>query len=667
MKLGPVCRGALVLMLILCSASVIHAQLPASTINGRVTDPESAVVSSAQVVAVNQSTNVSRETVTNADGLYVFSELTPGLYSVTIKASDFAASEFKDVLLQAGRATTVDAELKVAPVGSSVTVAAVTNSVELTQSMIQGQITSTTIENIPLNGRNFLELAYLIPGNRPAPNFDPTKTNTLEVSSDGSVGRGGNITVDGGDNNDDVVGGTLSNFPQDSIAEFQIATGQFSAEAGRSGTSIINILTKSGTNQYHGSVFDYERNRNLDAEPGTLTPGLPKAPFDREQFGGSMGGPFKPNKAWWFGSAEYRNQNGAVETGERDFTTDTILNTYAPAPLRNLLVSSRVDFQLTPRDTLMGRYSFNRSTDTAAASAAAPTPSLSATERQNSLNRFNTMVAGWTRTISSTQVNSLIFSFNTFLNSIPEFPNSSPTTDPAGLTPTNELIFPDIADCVNFNVPQSTHLNQYELQDTFTWSLGKHTLHLGGEYEDSKAFGEINVFGSGSVMLTCDFGFANLNGQPGPPNDLDIPIAVSIQSAAPIQPVPIPKISNSYISFFGQDDWRVNHKLTLNLGLRWDFDTDATGTSAPYGPCPNLTEVPTSPCVWMANVIDLHHHPDRKNFGPRIGFAYDPFGQGRTVIRGGFVIFYDRIVFEVPGYERVQDDRALTINEYQGS
>ncbi|HXM07429.1 MAG TPA: TonB-dependent receptor, partial [Candidatus Acidoferrum sp.] len=187
------------------------------------------------------------------------------------------------------------------------------------------------------------------------------------------------------------------------------------------------------------------------------------------------------------------------------------------------------------------------------------------------------------------------------------------------MTPTNELIFPDIADGVNFNVPQSTHLNQYELQDTFTWSLGKHTLHLGGEYEYSKAFGEINVFGSGSVMLTSDFGFANLNGQPGPPNDLDIPIAVSIQSAAPIQPVPIPKISNSYISFFGQDDWRVNHKLTLNLGLRWDFDTDATGTSAPYGPCPNLTEVPTSPCVWMANVIDLHHHPDRKNFGPRIG------------------------------------------------
>lgn len=656
---------------ILCvfAALSAKAQAPTGTINGAVTDPGGAVVTGANLTATNQTTTVARATVTNSDGLYNFADLPAGPYTVTIHASGFAETEFKDVQLQVGRVLTVDAQLKVATANSTVTVGDAVDTVDLTQNTIQGQVTSTTIQSIPLNGRNFLELAYLVPGNRPAPNFDPTKTNTLEVSSDGSVGRGGNITVDGGDNNDDVVGGTLSNFPQDSIAEFQIATGQFSAQAGRSGTSIINILTKSGTNQYHGSVFDYERNRNLDAEPGTLSSGLPKAPFDREQFGGSLGGPFKANRAWWFGSAEYRNENGAVETGERDFATDSILNTYAPAPLRNALVSSRVDFQLTPKDTLMGRYSFNRSTDTAQASAASVTPLLSETERQNSLNRFNTSVVGWTRTLSPTQVNSLLFTFNTFLNIIPEFPDSAPTTDPPGLAATNELIFPGLADGVNFNVPQSTHLNQYELQDTFTWSLGKHTLHLGGEYEYSKAFGEINVFGSGSVLLTSNFGFGNLSGTDGPggPTDLDIPIAVAIQSAAPVQPVPIPKISNSYISFFAQDDWRVNRKLTLNLGLRWDFDTDATGTSSPYGPCPNLTEVPTSPCVWMANVIDLHHHPDKKNFGPRIGFAYDPFGQGKTVIRGGYGIFYDRIVFEVPGYERVQDDRALTLNQYQGS
>jgi Carboxypeptidase regulatory-like domain/TonB dependent receptor len=670
MKRRSACVSLLVGMLVLCFAAVTHAQLPTGTINGRVTDPGAAVVTGAQVVAVNQSTNVSRETATNADGLYVFSELTAGLYSVSIKASGFAASEFKDVVLQAGRATTVDAELKVASLGTSVTVAGATNSVELTQSMIQGQVTSATIENIPLNGRNFLELAYLIPGNRPAPNFDPTKTNTLEVSSDGSVGRGGNITVDGGDNNDDVVGGTLSNFPQDSIQEFQIATARFTAEAGRSGTSIINIITKSGTNQYHGSLFDYERNGHLQALPATFDRSFPPPPFNREQFGGSVGGPVKTNKAWWFASAEYRNQNAVIPTGERQYGADpadnAILHTFAPAPLRDALFSTRFDYQLNSANTLMARYSFNRSTDTAQASAASVTPLSTATERQNSLNRFNSLVTGWTKTLSTTQVNNLLFHFDTFLNVIPEFPNSLPTTFPdLGLT--NELIFPDLADGVNFNVPQSTHMNRYQVVDNFTWAAGKHTFHFGGQYEYSNVFGEINVFGSGSVILTSDFGFANLNGLPGLPNDLDIPIAAAIKSAAPIQPVPIPHISNSYIAFYAQDDWRVTHNLTVNLGLRWDFDTDATGTSGDYGPCPNLTEQPTSPCVWMANVIDLHHHPDKKNFGPRVGFAYDPFGKGKTVIRGGFGIYYDRIVFEVPGFERVQDDRALTINQFSGS
>jgi hypothetical protein len=664
-------RGVVAIVILVAAMTfAVQAQVPTGTINGIVTDPHQAIVTGAHVTATERTTGVTHETVSNADGVYSIPDLPTGVYDVRIAAGGFAVSEFQGVQLEAGRASTLDAEVKLAEVGQSVNVTDVTSTVELTQSMIQGQITSATIENIPLNGRNFLELAYLVPGNRPAPNFDPTKTNTLEVSSAGSVGRGGNITVDGGDNNDEVVGGTLSNFPQDSIQEFQIATARFTAEVGRSGNSIINIVTKSGTNQYHGSLFDYERNRHLQALPFTFDRDLPTPPFDREQFGGSIGGPIKSNKAWWFASAEYRNQNAAIQTGERQYganpSEDVILNTFAPAPLRDALVSTRVDYQLDPTNTLMARDSFERSTDTNQASAASVTPLSTATERQNSLNRFNSLVAGWTKTFSSTQVNNVIFHFDTFLNLIPEFPNSSPTTNPAGLTPTNELIFPDIADGVNFNVPQATHLNRYQVGDTFTWALGKHTLHLGGEYQYAKAFGEINVFGSGSVMLTSDFGFADLNGD-GVINDLDIPIAVSIKSAAPIQPVPIPNIINSYIAFFAQDDWRVTRNLTLNLGLRWDYDTDATGTGGAYGPCPNLTSQPTVPCTWVANVIDLRHSPDKKDFGPRVGFAYDPFGRGKTVIRGGFGIYYDRIVFEVPGFQRVQDDRALTINEFGGS
>jgi hypothetical protein len=666
MKKKLASKVAVVAILVGAIIMATRAQVPTSTINGIVTDPGQAVVTGARISVTDVATGVTRETVSNSDGLYSISNLSAGLYDVSVEAVGFAASDFKSVQLEAGRVTTLDASLKLAGLGQTVNVTDANTAVELTQSMIQGQIDSQTIQTLPLNGRNFLELAYLIPGNRPAPNFDPTKTNTLEVSSAGSVGRGGNITVDGGDNNDEVVGGTLSNFPQDSIQEFQIATARFTAEVGRSGDSIINIVTKSGTNDFHGSLFDYERNRHLQALPATFDRSLPTPPFDREQFGGSLGGPLKTNRAWWFASAEYRNQNAVIPTGERDFTTDSILNTSAPAPLRDALVSTRFDYQLNNPNMLMARYSFNRSTDTAVAQPSSVTTYTTPAERQNALNRFNSLVAGWTSTLSSDKVNNVMFHFDTFLNSIPRFPNSLPTTDPdLGLS--NELIFPDIADGVNYNVPQSTHLNRYQLRDGFTWALGKHTLHLGGEFQNVVAFGEIDVFGSGSVILTSDFGFANLNGLPGPPNDLDIPIAAAIKSAAPVQPVPIPRIPNDYIAFYAQDDWRITHNLTLNLGLRWDYDTDATGTSSDYGPCPNLTEQPTSPCVWLANVIDLHHHPDKKNFGPRVGFAYDPFGKGKTVIRGGFGIYYDRIIFEVPGYERVQDDRALTINQYSGS
>src|SRR5580692_5507237 len=339
-------RGVVAILFVVPAMTLaVQAQVPTGTINGIVTDPHQAVVTGAHVSAIERATGASRETVSNADGVYSIPNLPTGVYDVRITAAGFAVSEFQSVQLQAGRASTLDAELKLAEVGQSVSVTDVTSTVELTQSVIQGQITSSTIENIPLNGRNFLELAYLVPGNRPAPNFDPTKTNTLEVSSDGSVGRGGNITVDGGENNDEVVGGTLSNFPQDSIQEFQIATAQFTAEAGRSGTSIINIVTKSGTNEYHGSLFDYERNGHLQALPATFDHSFPPPPFNREQFGGSIGGPVKTDKMWWFASAEYRNQNAVIPTGERQYGADpadnVILHTYASAPLRDALVSTR--------------------------------------------------------------------------------------------------------------------------------------------------------------------------------------------------------------------------------------------------------------------------------------------------------------------------------------
>jgi len=661
--------SAALCLFLLCSVSAMRAQTPTSTVAGIVKDAQGAILQDATVLVTNVALGTTPESATNSDGAYSIPNLLPGEYRAEVSFKGFATVQYASIALQAGRTFTLDATLTPASEVTTVNVTAATQSVDLAQSMLQGQITEKTIENIPLNGRNFLELAYLIPGNRPAPTFDPTKTNTLEVSSAGGFGRGGNITIDGGDNNDEVVGGTLSNLPEDSIGEFQIATARFTAEVGRSGNSIINIITKSGSNSFHGSAFLYERNRNLQALPATFGAGQQKPPFDREQYGGSVGGPLLRDKAWWFSSAEFRDQNSSIQTGTRIFNTDPskefIQNTAAAAPLRDFLLSNRADYRLSEANSLRGRYSFNRSTDTAQASASASTPQSTAAERQNSLNRFHSVEAAWTSVLSSSRTNEISFHYDNFYNDIPPYPNNASLTNPQ-LNLTNELIFPDLADGANFNLPQITHLDRFQVRDGFTLALGKHALKLGGEFQHYTAHGEINVFGTGTTILVSDFGFADLNGD-GAINDLDIPVAVGIHSTAPVVPVPIPQVGDNYTAFFAQDDWRARPNLTFNLGLRWEYDSDLTGTSSDHDPCPNLTSIPDQPCVWMANVIDLKKHPDTKNFGPRVGFVYDPLGSGKTVLRGGYGIYYDRIILETGAEERVQNDRALAVTQYAGS
>jgi hypothetical protein len=666
-----ICFGAAVCMA--AFAFSMDAQLPAGSLDGIAKDTSGARVRGVHLTVTSESQGAVREGLSNADGSFSLPNLAPGTYTIVLTSSGFGEVRYPHVQIEAGKATTLDTTLRVAAT-ASVEVGAANADVDLTQSMLQGQITSSTISSIPLNGRNFLELAFLIPGNRPGPNFDPTKTNTIEISSAGGFGRGGNILVDGADNNDEVVGGTLANFPQDSIAEFQIATARFTAEVGRSGNSIVNIVSKSGTNHAHGSVFLFERNRHLQALPATFDRSQPVPRFDREQFGGSIGGPLRKDKAFYFSSLEFRNQNAALQTGTRIFANAPyggspfyghIINTAASAPLRDFLLSNRVDYHLNESNTFGLRYSFNRSTDTAQATAAQSTPFSTEAERQNALNRFNSAVASWTRVIGSRMTNDFSVHYDDFYNNIPPFPQNASLTNPQ-LNLTSELLFPDLADGANFNLPQATRMHRFQFRDALTAAIGKHTLRAGAEFQHYRVNGLINVFGSGSEILVSDFGFQDLNGD-GVVNDLDIPVAVGIHSTAPVIPVPIPLITNNYLGLYAQDDWRLSSKLTFNLGLRWEYDSDATGQGAAHQPCPNLTSTPSRPCTWVANVLPLHKDPDLKDLGPRVGFNYDPFGRGKTVIRGGYGIYYDRVILEAGSKELVQNDRALTVTQYAGS
>ncbi len=645
------------------------AQLPTSTLNGTVTDPQGAVVAGARIVVTSTATGTSREATSASDGGFAFSDLPPGDYTVRVSASGFATSEYKAVRLEVGRASTLNVSLKIARGGEVVEVSAAEIALNTTQSMVQGLVEAQEIQTLPLNGRNFLDLAFLIPGNRPAPRFDPTKTNTVEVSSAGAYGRGGNIIIDGADNNDEVVGGTLMNFPEEGLAEFQIAT-KFTAEVGRSSSSIINIATKSGTNDVHGSEYFFFRHKTLQGLPATFDRTQPTPRFAREQFGGSVGGPLIREKLFGFFAGEYLNQDHAVPVGVRDFTANSVTGGSAPAFVHDVRITSKGDWVPDGSDHISLRYSFERSLDVDNGFLIRPLGG--AANRQQSLNRYNSFLASWSKSFSPTQTNSLSYQKNYFINHIPSFSPNAPDTNPAGLAATNELRFPDLQDGANYRIPQRTRLARDQVRDTFYWSMGKHNLSFGAEFQYYGSDILFDIFGSGSIYLTEDFPRQNLFtgtscSAATPCDDTDIPIAIALKSGAPVRPPTAPYEHNKYLGLFVQDDWRFRPGLTFNLGLRWDGDFNSLGETEQNKPCPTLTTVIIN-CEFIRNLLGPHDSSAKyKNFGPRVGFAWQPAALKNTVVRGGYGIYYDRVILEPALLEELLNGRAVPIVGYGGS
>jgi hypothetical protein len=667
---------ALVFVVVLCIT--VFAQLPTSTVNGTVSDQQGAAVVGAKVSITSQGTRGLRETTTDAAGFYSVSNLLPSDYTLRIDAPNFATAEVKNVRLEVGRASTIDVKLTIAKVGQIVEVSGTEVAVNTTQSEVQGVVESAEMQSLPLNGRNFLELAFLIPGNRPAPRFDPTKTVTLEVSSGGAYGRGGNIIVDGADNNDEVVGGTLMNFPEDGIGEFQIATNKYTAEVGRSESGIINIATKSGTNTVHGSEYMFFRHKALQGLPATFDRRQPTPRFAREQFGGSLGGPFVRDKLFGFFAGEYLNQDHAVPIGIREFNPDGTglsplpVGGSALAFVHDLRITSKGDWLPDRNDHVSLRYSFQRSLDVD--NGFQVRPFGSAANRQQSLNRYNSFLANWSRMISSNKVNTFVYQKNYFINFIPFFSPNDPLTNPSGLALGNEIRFPDLEDGANYRIPQRTRLARDQFRDTFYWSAGKHSLNFGIEYQHYGSDIFFDLFGSGSLFMTEDFPSQNLFTGTAcsavtPCDDTDIPIALGLKSDAPGSPSG-PFVHNNYLGMFVQDDWKVRPRLTLNLGLRWDIDFNSLGETDRDKACPSLTAIDPNNlnCEFIRNILGPHKGNGKyHNFGPRVGFAWDPFGKGRTVVRGGFGIYYDRVILEPAELEEVLNGRVLPLKAFGGS
>ena len=635
-------RVCLISILLLSNAPPSGAgQLGAvATLRGRVLDPQArGVVARVRVVQV--STGLERETQSDADGYFALTSIPPGDIDVVVSAQGFAERRLQGVRLEVGQAAEVEIAMQLSAVQEQVTVAGDAGTVNVLDSGVSTVISAREIESLPLNGRNFLELAFLTPGSAPAPNFDPTKAQSVIVSSAGQAGRGGNITIDGQDDNDDVVGGPLLNISQDAVQEFQVATNRFTAELGRSAGSVINVVTRSGGEIAHGSSALFLRDQSWQALPELLDAdeaGDP--PFDRQQASFTLGGPLGLPGLFGFGALEIRNQDGGVLVGVRDPAARAIDRTYATAPLDDLLGTFRLNWGAGSNDDVTIRYTGQREDDIAASTVERPIGTAS--QRQESQNRLQAVLGSWSRILSPRAVNSLSVSFSTFDNRI------------TPVEPGAQLTFPSIQAGSSFRVPQGTSQTRWQVADTLSLARGRHQWKVGGQLQRVDADFDLGVFRDGRIELVEDFPEFDRNGD-GRVNDDDLLFAVTLRSGKPDQDLVIPDADNVYLAGFIQDDWRMHPQLSLNLGLRYEIDTDVN----------NLSRVDElNPIV--APFVTEPRRRDTNNWAPRIGFNWST-PDARTSVRGGYGLYYDRVTLQIQSLERGLDGRALPIEVRAGN
>jgi hypothetical protein len=624
------------------SAGQAWAQQPGAdaTLRGRIVDPQrQGVIAHIQVIQARSG--LTRETESDDGGRFSLTSLPPGNVELVLDAQGFAQQRVAGIQLEVGRAAEVVVELHLAAIEEKVTVTGDAGRVDVLQSVVGRVISAREIESLPLNGRNFMELAFLTPGNAPAPNFDPTKAQSVVVSSAGGTGRGGNVTIDGMDNNDDVVGGPLQNLAEDAVQEFQVATNRFSAELGRSGSSVINVVTRSGGDAVHGSAAIFLRDQHWQALPSTIDRDLAgEPPFNRQQYSLTLGGPLRLGRLFAFGALEARHQNGGVQVGVRDQTADTIRQTFAPAPLDDLLPTLRLDWRAAAKNDVTIRYSAQREDDVAASSLDRAIGS--ATERQQSTNRLHSILGTWTRIVSPTAVSAFSVSFSSFDNQI------------VPVQPGVQLTFPSLQDGASFRVPQGTTQKRVQVSEAFSVSRGRHQWKLGGQVQRVAAAFDLGVFRDGRVELVENFPAFDRNGD-GRIDDNDLLFAVTLRSGRPNQDLVIPDANNVHFAGYLQDDWRASSRLTLNLGLRYEIDTDVN----------NISRVgDLNPLV--APFINGPRQRDTNNWGPRVGFNWST-PDARLSVHGGYGIYYDRITLEIESLERGLDGRALPIEVRAGN
>jgi Carboxypeptidase regulatory-like domain/TonB dependent receptor len=634
----------LIICFCLASLDVYGQAVSVSNIEGTVTDPTGAVLPNATVTAINKGTGAERTATSDNNGYYRIAGLAPGIYTIKIESKSFTAQVTEGVTLNVGTTTTLNASLK--PAGTTETVvinASDAALVETTRTELGGVVDNREIENLPLNGRSLAGLAILIPGARPTQSFDPTKNRSAAFSINGGGGRNINTTVDGGDNKDNTVGGIVMNFSLEGVQEYKLETQRFSAASGRSEGSALNVITKSGTNQFHGSGILFARDRKFNANDHISKVGnRPKAEYSRQQFGGSFGGPIKQDRFFFFGVYERTREESGFNVRpdivrELQFATSVGARPieFVPTPFRDNLWQVRLDGKLNDRNSVFVKWA--EQTNNALNDQSGVTDELSTNFSKNTLYQGT---LGLYSTISPKLVNQFVFAYQ-YWNNLIDSENF-----------VNTLNFPGgFSFGTNVNVPQQSIQKKYQMRDDIFLTAGNHGLKFGGDFVMIPKLGgffrtpptpNLTFFHDPSVIATNTELY---------PQGFATPGAVQALSATSGDPA-FNYHDTSMLGLYFQDDWKVNRRLTLNLGVRYDLD---------------INFLPALPDNRTYLILKQINHPvasrllgnDTNNIAPRVGFAWDVKGDAKNVIRGGYGIYYGQVFQNIPLFAQQQTNDTV--------
>lgn len=635
-------------VLVFVLAMTTLGQVTTAELVGTVEDSAGNVVAGATVTVTNQMTNASRTVTSNSSGDFSVTNLLPGRYTVTVEAASFSKSVVKDVEINVGASRPLKVELKAGQVTETVEVTAEAGLIETTRSDIGTSVSQKEIENLPLLNRTFAGLTVIAPEARPIGTFDPTKTRVGTVAFNGGDGRGVNVNVDGGDNKDNVVGSLLQNFSYESIQEFRVQQHRWTAEQGRAVGGIVDVISKSGGNEFHGSLFANFRHNKLQARDffdKLAGRSVPK--FQRQEFGGSIGGPIKRDKTFFFFALERFRERpiNAVFPGSR--ADLQILSTVFPSisfdpdiatPYDDTLLTGKIDHRINNKQNMFFRYSFQDNVS--------PNDQIGVPHRTNlsggnvTSNKLHSLAVNHSYIMSSRWLNSFVFHFQDFKNEI------LPAASGVGLA----LQFPGgLTIGQNANTPQATEERKFQFRDDITFSSGNHTAKFGVNYINTTLDGYF-YFGVQGYNLT----FRQTPSQimaGGGFNRPDLLQTLQFSDGASSH---FQKIHQ--LAFYVQDDWKVRSNLTLNLGLRWDANIGNLPAQDQNRTIQILSQLnhPLARAITGDAEKLKRTTPSYTEFQPRLGFAWDPTGDGKTVIRGGYGIFYDQIFQNLSLFSAVQ-------------